>query len=243
MSGILLIHGGWHGPWYWEDFAARLADHGHDVRTVQLRGHDQAPGRIWHRVRHYVEDVGHAAGRFSEPPIVVGHSMGGLLVQKYLERHRAPGAVLMASIPPGGVWGIAARLTVRHPVAMAKVNLRLSLKPLLATPALARELLFTPWTPQQVVDGCHARLQDESYLAFVDMLAFTRSRPPLANTPILVLGAEQDAIISVREVHRTASAYGTRPQLFPDMGHNMMLEPGWARVADRVDAWVREIHA
>ena len=52
MTAILLIHGGWVGPWYWDPFAARLADRGHDVRAVRLRGHDRRPGPIWHRIEH-----------------------------------------------------------------------------------------------------------------------------------------------------------------------------------------------
>ncbi len=240
MTAILLVHGGWHGPWYWDDFGGRLADAGHDVRTVQLRGHDQRAGRIWHRISDYVEDVGEAAARFDDLPILVGHSMGGLLVQKHLERNPARGAVLMASVPTGGVRGAVARLGVRHPLVMLKVNLLLSVRPLVGTSALARELLFTADTPQTVVDSCRARLQDESYLAFVDMLAFALPRPRRVDAPVLVLGAERDAIITTDEVHRTARAYGTQAEIFSGMGHNMTLEAGWDRVADRVDAWVRD---
>jgi alpha-beta hydrolase superfamily lysophospholipase len=55
---------------------------------------------------------------------------------------------------------------------------------------------------------------------------------------MLVLGAARDGIIAAAHVHRTARAYGTRAEIFDGMGHDMMLEPGWQRVADRIDAWV-----
>jgi pimeloyl-ACP methyl ester carboxylesterase len=240
MAGILLVHGGWHGPWCWDAFAGRLADAGHDVRTVQLRGHDQRAGRIWYRISDYLEDVRAAAARFDDPPILVGHSMGGLLVQKHLERDSGRGAVLMASIPPRGPIGLAGRLGARHPLVMLKVNVLLRLGPLLGTPALVRELMFTPATPQTVVDACHARVQDESYLAFLDMLAFAFRRPRRVDAPVLVLGAERDAVITTDEVRRTARVFGSQAEIFPEMGHNMMLEAGWDRVADRVDGWIRE---
>jgi hypothetical protein len=67
VTGVLLVHGGWHGPWCWDDFAERLAGRGHDVRTVELRGHDQPNGRIWHGVRGYVQDVERAAAHFLKP--------------------------------------------------------------------------------------------------------------------------------------------------------------------------------
>ena len=90
MTGILLIHGAWHGPWCWDGFAARLAERGHDVRTVQLRGHDQSGERIWHRIHHYLEDIRRAAERFAEPPTLVGHSMGELWNGTRNATRRAP---------------------------------------------------------------------------------------------------------------------------------------------------------
>jgi pimeloyl-ACP methyl ester carboxylesterase len=167
--------------------------------------------------------------------------MGGLLAQLHLERHATPGAVLLASLPRAGALGVAARLAVRHPLPMLKVNLLLSLKPLIASPALVRALLFTRDTPQRLVDSCHVRLQDESYAAFLDMLALRLRRPGRAGSPVLVLGAERDAIIPVHVVRRTARAYHTQPEIISSMGHHMALEPGWEDVADRVDAWVRRI--
>ncbi|EHB54882.1 hypothetical protein MycrhDRAFT_2076 [Mycolicibacterium rhodesiae JS60] len=39
-------------------------------------------------------------------------------------------------------------------------------------------------------------------------------------------------------VHATARDYGTRAEIFSGMGHNMMLEPGWPLVAERIQAWL-----
>jgi pimeloyl-ACP methyl ester carboxylesterase len=239
-TGVLLIHGGWHGPWCWDAFAHRLSERGHEVRAVRLRGHDGRPGRIWHRIHDYVEDVERAAADFDRPPIPVGHSMGGLATQKYLERNPAPGAVLLASVPSAGMLAPVARLAARHPLALLKTTLLLRLGPLVSTSALARELFFSPDTPQAIVDDCHARLQDESYLAFLDMLLFlARARPGRIETPVLVLGAEHDGFFTPGEIRRTARAYRTEAEVFPGMGHNMMLDQGWEQVADRIDAWLR----
>jgi len=49
MTGILLVHGAWHGPWCWDNFAERLREYGHDVRVIGLRGHDRPTGPIWNR--------------------------------------------------------------------------------------------------------------------------------------------------------------------------------------------------
>jgi hypothetical protein len=50
--------------------------------------------------------------------------------------------------------------------------------------------------------------------------------------------AESDACFSQDEVRKTARAYGTEAEFFPDMGHNMMLEPEWQAVAERIDSWL-----
>jgi len=41
------------------------------------------------------------------------------------------------------------------------------------------------------------------------------------------------------EVEQAARAYGTEAEIFPGMGHVMMLEAGWQKVADRIIEWVR----
>jgi hypothetical protein len=107
------------GIWCWDRLAGRLAGHGHQVQAVQLRGHDTPGGRIWHRVHHYVQDVGEAAARFVEPPVLVGHSLGGLVVQKYLEHGPAPGHDPAGPLPHRGTLPAIARLTLRHPTGHA----------------------------------------------------------------------------------------------------------------------------
>jgi pimeloyl-ACP methyl ester carboxylesterase len=160
MAGVLLIHGAWHGPWCWDAFADRLSERGHEVRAVRLRGHDGRPGRIWHRIHQYVEDVERAAADCERPPVLVGHSMGGIAAQKYLERNPASGAVLMGALAPGGVLPALARLVVRHPVAFAKATFLLRLGPLVGTSARVRKLLFSRTTPSAKAQALASALLD-----------------------------------------------------------------------------------
>lgn len=243
MAQILLVHGAWHGAWCWDDFAERLGECGHAVRAIALRGHDRPPRRIWHRIRHYVEDLSAAVDELTEPPILVGHSIGGFVVQKCLERRTAAGAVLLASAPPWGVMATTARIALRHPLAFLMCTLQLRLKPLLATSARVRDLMFTPDTPAEIVNRCAARVYDESYLAFLDALLLTRVRPSRIRTRLLVLGAERDTVFTPAQVRRTARAFGTEAEIYDGMGHDMMLDVGWERVADRIHAWTTELTA
>jgi pimeloyl-ACP methyl ester carboxylesterase len=56
-----------------------------------------------------------------------------------------------------------------------------------------------------------------------------------------VLGAANDVAISPGEVEATARRHNTQAELFPNMGHAMMLESGWQAVADRILRWLGEL--
>ena len=58
---------------------------------------------------------------------------------------------------------------------------------------------------------------------------------------MLVMGAEADALFTTQEVESVAAAHGADLEFVPGMAHDMMLEPGWQAVADRIAAWVQTI--
>jgi len=240
---IVFVHGAWHGAWCWDEhFLPYFADHGWDVHAVDLRAHGESPGRDRLRrtsITDYVADVGSVVDSMDRPPVLVGHSMGGLIVQRYLEEHVLPAGVLMASVPPRGAWRATFRTATHHPLAFAKANLTLNLGPIVGTRTLASDLLFSPATAPDVIDKHHVRLQDESYAAYVGML-LRWPRPDRVVTPILVLGGGDDQVFHPSEVAATAAAYRTSADIFQAMGHDMMLEPEWERVADRIETWLRE---
>jgi pimeloyl-ACP methyl ester carboxylesterase len=245
MPPILFVHGAWHGAWCWEEhFLRYFGDRGWSVKAIDLRGHGSAPGRKrlrWTRIADYVNDVAEAAAAMPEPPVVVGHSMGGLVVQKYLESHTAPAAVLLASVPPAGVLLATLRVMNRHPLRFLRSNLTMSLWPIVETPDLAREMFFTSTMWESEVRAYQERLQDESYLAYLDMMIFALPRPAaVAKVPMLVLGGREDRVFSPREVERTAKAYGADLAIFPDLAHDLMLGPGWQVVAGKLDSWLRQ---
>ena len=124
--------------------------------------------------------------------------------------------------------------------AFAKVNLTLSLFPLVATPQLAREAFFSAGLAEEQAQIYAKRLQDESYLGFLDMLVFNLPKPEKVKTPLLILGAAKDTIFSPAEVQATGRAYSTQAEIFTGMAHDMMLEPGWQAVANRILAWLKE---
>lgn len=240
---LLFVHGAWHGAWCWDvHFLDYFAARGWNCHAVSLRGHGASEGHAQirrHRMADYVKDVAEIADSLPHRPAVIGHSMGGAVTQKYLEHYQAPAAGLMASMPPSGVLLTVARLIRRYPMSFVRMNLTLSLLPMIETAEMTRLWFFSNALPQGKLDEYHARMQNESYAAFMDMLAFDLPQPKRAlKTPMWIAGAEHDTVFSTDQVHSTAAAFGTTATVFPDMAHDMMLEPGWERVAKHLHEWL-----
>jgi len=236
---LVFVHGAWHGAWCWtEYFTEFFADLGYRSYAVDLRGHGSSEGSVRSaRIGDYVQDVRRVVLELSDEPVLIGHSMGGLVVQQYLARYRARGGVLMASVPTIGAIGATLRVIRDHPVAFLRANATLSLGPIVDDPDRAAALLFGPEIDREIADGYTGRLQTESYPAYLEMIA-DLPRPARVVDPVLVLGAQHDAIFSSSEVSATARAYGTEAVIFDGMGHDMMLEPSWAKPAEVIAGWL-----
>jgi non-heme chloroperoxidase len=239
---VLFVHGAFAGAWCWEEhFLPYFAKQGFRACALSLSGHGGSPGRDrldWFSIGDYVHDLEQAVSAIGGDPILVGHSMGGFVVQKYLENARASGAVLMASVPPTGLLSSSIALAFSNPRLFADVNSmmhhsRVSLDAL-------QNVLFAGQVDVEKLRACYRRMQPESQRAMWDMSFFNlphlrRERCP----PLLVLGAECDILVPASQAEQAARYYGTEAEIFPGMGHLMMLETEWQKVADRIIAWIK----
>ena len=239
---ILFVHGAFAGAWCWaEHFLPYFAKQGFRACALSLSGHGGSPGRERLdslSIGDYVRDLGQAVSAIGGDPVLVGHSMGGFVVQKYLERASAPGAVLMASVPPQGLLSSSLALAFSNPRLFADVNSmmhhgRVSLDAL-------QHVLFANPVEVEKLRACYRRMQPESQRAMWDMSFFNlphlrRERCP----PLLVLAAESDILVPASQAELVASYYGTEAEVFSNMGHLMMLEADWQKVANRIIEWLR----
>jgi pimeloyl-ACP methyl ester carboxylesterase len=86
MSTYVLVHGAWHGEWCWERIIPLLQDAGHRVISLDLPGHgkDQtSPSEV--TLKHYTDSLCEILDTESERVILVGHSMGGLVITQTAE--------------------------------------------------------------------------------------------------------------------------------------------------------------
>lgn len=232
---LLFVHGAWHGAWCWEEhFMPWFAGHGFECHAFDFRHHGGSggPGTLRRsRIRHYVEDLVEAVEAVGRPPILVAHSMGSLVAQRYLETEDLPGALLLAPIPIGGVWRATGRTLRRHPLRFLEANLRLDLAPLVDTPRMARSMLYDPDVAGDTVARLQPMLQGESYLAYLDMLFVTRPRPQLVHSPVAIVMGTEDRLFSVKEARRLAGAYGVEARTIDGAAHDLMVGPRWEQTA------------
>lgn len=238
---LLFVHGTSHAAWCWDEhFLGYFAEHGYRAAAVNLRGHGGSPVSTSLRrvsLSDFVDDLRTSVLAMGNAPVLIGHSLGGFVIAKYLERYETPGAVLVASAPPHGSWGTLSRALRRYPGLMLKNAVRGKLGLDFTAPVLARRWFFSTDFPEEQVARYAARLQPESDRALIECL-FRRGVRPGQSVPMLVLAAQHDFVFSPRETAATARSYGAEWQLIPDLAHDVMLDTRWRIAADAVRLWL-----
>ncbi len=247
---LLFVHGSFSDARIWdENFLPYFTRQGYEAHAVSLRGHGLSEGHqhlhTW-RLTDYVADLAQAAATLTAPPVLVGHSMGGMVVQKYLETHpEIPGAALMASVPPQGLLPSNLHMAMRHPFLFQQMVLFSLLGPSVGSPEMMRRLLFSQDMPLAKLRKYFDYVQAESQVVSLDMMGINplRLKPEQLRLPILVQGAQNDVFISPAMVRETARFYRTEAQIVPDMAHAMMLELSWREAADPLLNWLEQVVA
>lgn len=240
---LVFVHGAYAAAWCWEEyFMPYFAEHGYPCYALSLRGHGGSEGHEYLALTSlddYVADLAQVVSDIEGPVVLIGHSMGGMVIQQYLHKHAVHGVVLMASVPPEGLLNSALQLAFREPQVFLELNLVHSSDSRHATIDNIGRALFSPSLPRAEMIKFLTRFQPESHRAILDMsfLPF-RFQGKAKQAPMLVLGAEKDAFFPPYMIHSTAARFGTRAEVFKDMAHTMMLEPNWREVAERIMVWL-----
>jgi len=234
---VLLIHGMFGGAWYWAPYQALLARHGYESHAINLRGHHGSRpvadvGKV--SVRDYVADAIEVAHGLRNP-IVIGHSMGGLIAQKVAEAGACRGAVFMAAAPPRWI-PVASWLLLRKQLKYSRALLLH--EPLLPNRADADVLMFNR-TPVKDRSEFYARLVPESGKAGFEMsFGVVSVNAARVTAPVLVIGGHDDHFV-VPRVHRAlARKYNAPIRQYDSFAHHIMSEPGWEGPAAEVVEWM-----
>lgn len=238
---LLFVHGMSLGAWAWDEhFLPFFAENGYEAHALSLRYHAGSGdnGKVrWVPISAYVEDVKKVMANFNTPPILIGHSMGGMIVQMIARDQQIAGLVTLGSAPPGGLWPTMLRLLVNHPWLMLKTNVMLSLKPFLLNPNMTPKLFFSGGMSKADSDRYFDMLCNESFRAFIDLL-LPRSGIGKHCKPVLVMGADNDPTISRNMLRATATSHGTKAVSYPGSGHTIMLDVEREKFATHILGWL-----
>jgi non-heme chloroperoxidase len=235
---ILFLHGAFAGPEIWTSFVAPwFAARGHRVAVPRLPG--ALPGA---RLRDYVRRAGEAADALDGPPVVVGHSLGGLVAQHLAARRRVAGLALVASPGP---WGLAPslwQLSARAPDVLATLLIAQSGAGGPLGLEAVRRALFTDATPDAWIAEVAQRPMRESPLALLDGLTWDLPAWLMVRrAPVLAVLGDRDAFVPVSDLWAIALAYGAETELIRGAAHGLPIDPHWRSLAWRINAWIDEL--
>jgi surfactin synthase thioesterase subunit/GNAT superfamily N-acetyltransferase len=158
----LLVHGAGGDSYQWlPELAPALWAAGYSVLAPTLPGHGREADPTAARLDVLQACVSEAADSF-EPTLIVGHSMGGYLVQRHLQTRTARRVVLLASLPPQlPKQDELARQLAQLPCPLAQASARTAL-------ADAPDLAPGPFAAQvqvQVIGGEHDRVVPKRWVS------------------------------------------------------------------------------
>lgn len=256
---IVLIHGAWMTPKCWEPFISFFKAKGyrviapawpHKERSIEAQRAHPDPRLARLGVREIVDHYDAIIRAEAEPPVLIGHSFGGLFIEILLDRGLGRAGIAIDPAPPKGVFAL-------YP--SAAWALRLPLRTLFGW----RKVLRWPFSHFRYafVDTLSPEAQRAAYDTYVvpeSGRIFWQAALALFNTalrvnftnndraPLLIIAGGRDKIVpaainrSNYRKYRNSSAR-TDFKEFPDKVHWIIAEPGWKEVAGYCETWIEDL--
>ncbi|WP_225839548.1 alpha/beta hydrolase [Streptomyces sp. NK08204] len=255
---VVFIHGAWLHALSWESWAERFASRGFvtfapgwpgEPRTADARTSLEALGGVG--LDALTDHYAGIARSFDISPVIVGHSVGGLVAQHLIGANVGRAAVAIAPAPVNGVALPASTARLWTPTEASEPLVSLTPRQfhhVLANTVEAQESdrLFeryaTPTPRRLLADlGCTGTLPSPRAVA---------DTGNAGRGPLLLISGQEDRLVPDSVTRAVYKQYGdstavTDLKQFADRGHSLVLDGGWRSVADYVLGWLDErgIHA
>lgn len=254
---IIFIHGLWIHSSSWQQWMDFFNQHGYDTLNPGWPGDSATvaecrnnPEAIANRgVTEVADSYTKVIASLPEPPIVIGHSFGGLLVQILMGRGIAAAGIALDPAPIKGVWQLpfsslkASLPVLGNPFNLKKAN-SLTFEQFNygfsnALPEKEARELYERWT---IPAPCRPLFQ-----AATAAFAGNETKVNTGNTtrgPLLITGGEKDniapPILGRASVAKYNKSVITDFKLFEGRGHSLVADHGWKEVAEYSLAWLNK---
>jgi pimeloyl-ACP methyl ester carboxylesterase len=254
---LILIHGAWLSARSWENYASYFGSRGFavsapewprkhgDVEEIRESAEESAGLGVREIVDHY-EGLIRAS---EQPPVLIGHSFGGLFVELLLDRGVGRAGVAMSPAPPKGILVL--------PLSTLKTG-----APALAHPSkrhgvvtLTREeftYAFVNTFPEEGAAAAYDRyaVPETGQIFYEAGFANFHLHPPTEvhfksedRAPLLIVGATEDHTVPASLAKAQYKRYGRSPAQtdyleFEGRPHLHMVAPDWEEVAAAIDSWL-----
>lgn len=244
---IFMIHGMWVGGWCWGKYKTFFENIGFQCIIPTLPFHDGDSGRKTGSqlgttsLLDYADYLEGEIKKLDSPPILMGHSMGGLLTQILAARGLAKVAVLLAPGPPRGVYaleysGLKSISEIIRSWGFWRKPIRLSFE---KTVYSMNHLL-----PAEEQKNIYRKSVPESGRALAEILFWRKAsqvNEKLVTCPILVVSGKEDRITPPKVGRRIAKKYNANYREFENHAHYLIEEPGWEDVAEYIANWLDKL--
>jgi len=246
---IFMIHGMFAGAWVWSNFKGFFEEKGYRCVTTTLRFHDidqetPDPQLGTTSLLDYADDLEQEIRQLGVKPVVMGHSMGGLLAQMLGSRGLAKTLVLLAPASPAGILPL--KLSAMRAFLSTVTQWGFWKKPIRPT---FKEVLYSAFhlMPPEEQHAIYDKFGYESGRAgceiglwFFDSKGASRVDESKVTCPVLVIAGTEDRMTPASVVRKVAMKYKAVATYkeFKQHAHWVVGEPGWEAITAYIAGWL-----
>jgi len=250
---IFMIHGMWGGAWLWDNYRRVFEAEGYRCVATTLPFHDMDPRGIPDprlgktSLLDYADVLEQEVRQLGPQPILMGHSMGGLLAQILAARGIAQALVLLTPASPSGIMAITPSVIKAFWSIQTKWGFWE--KPMRQTFSEAAYSILHQLLAQEQKETYDKFVYESGRVAFeigywlLDPKRASKVNETKVTCPVLVVAGGQDRIVPASVVRRVANKYKSVSTYkeFENQAHMVVIQPGWQEVAEHVASWLRPL--